>query len=190
MQRLGRLSPGHPSSPDYHLGQDGRLSRQVRDAGDPAADRWRPATERPEWQGPLSDGEVDSVGKGVVDERARQFSPGERRIADFLARPGAAVQAVHEGYGRQGRRPDAYVDGVPTEFKSLDPGASDRTVLAALNRAKGQAPHAVIDSRGSGLSEPDASHGLSRFLGTPWAHRIDTARIIGEGFDVQWKRGY
>jgi hypothetical protein len=37
--------------------------------------------------------------------------------------------------------------------QSLDPGASDRTVKAALNSAKGQARHAVIDARGSGLAE-------------------------------------
>jgi Contact-dependent growth inhibition CdiA C-terminal domain len=45
------------------------------------------------------------------------------------------------------RTADARVNGISVEFKSLDPGASDRTVKAALNSAKGQARHAVIDAR-------------------------------------------
>jgi hypothetical protein len=175
-------------APPNSLGSAG-TGRKAPDISARPADHSQPAVQRPEWQALLARGEVDRVGLGVVDERAKRFSPRERQVADFLAGPGAAVQAVHEGYGREGRRPDASVDGVPTEFKSLDPGPSDRTVLGALNRAKGQARHAVVDGRGSGLTEADASRGVDRFLGTPWAHRLDTARIIGDGFDVQWKRG-
>jgi Contact-dependent growth inhibition CdiA C-terminal domain len=49
-------------------------------------------------------------------------------------------------YAVYGRTPDARVNDMPVEFKSLDPGASDRTVKAALNSAKRQAHHAVIDA--------------------------------------------
>ena len=113
----------------------------------------RAATERPEWEIPLSRGEVDRCGLGVIDERAKKFSPAERRIAEHLAGQGPAVVSVSEGYGIYGRMADARVNGVSVEFKSLDPGASDRTVKAALNSAKGQARHAVIDARDSGLTE-------------------------------------
>lgn len=153
------------------------------------AGRWRAAAERPEWQGPLARGEVDRVGPGVVDERASRFAPPERRLADYLAGEGRAVAAIHDGFGREGRRPDAAVDGVETEFKSLDPGASNTTVKAALTSAKGQARHAVVDARGAGLDSKEAERGLRRFLGTPHATSMAAIRIIGDDFDLDWKRG-
>jgi hypothetical protein len=101
----------------------------------------RAAVERPEWQAPLNRDEVDRCGSGVIDERGKRFSPAERRIAEYLPGHGSAVVSVSEGYGVYGRTPDARVNDIPVEFKSLDPGTSDRTVKAALNSAKGQAPH-------------------------------------------------
>lgn len=147
----------------------------------------KPATERPEWQAPLDEGAVDRVGLGVIDERAKKFSPAERRIAEYLASEGPAVVAISEGYGVHGRTPDAQVDAVSVEFKSLDPGASDRTVKAALNSAKGQARHAVIDARGSGLTEDEAQRGIRRFFGTPHGNRMDAVLIIGNNYSIDWK---
>lgn len=149
----------------------------------------KPAINRIEWQAPLDEGSVDRVGLGVIDERAKKFSPAERRIAEYLASAGSAVVAVSEGYGVYGRTPDARVDAVPVEFKALDRGASDRTVKAALNSAKGQARHAVIDARGSGLAEDEAQHGVRRFLGTPHGNRMDALLIVGDNYSIDWKRG-
>jgi hypothetical protein len=149
----------------------------------------KPAIERQEWQAPLAEGSVDRIGLGVIDERAKKFSPAERRIAEHLASRGSAVVSVHEGYGVSGRTPDARVNAVSVEFKALDPGASDRTVKAALNSAKGQARHAVIDARGSGLTEDEAQHGMKRFFGTPHGQRMDAVLIIGDDYSVDWKRG-
>jgi hypothetical protein len=137
----------------------------------------------------LSRGPVERIGPGVVDERASRFQPSERRLADHLAGEGRTVVAIHDGYGRAGRRPDAAVDGVDTEFKSLDAGASDRTVKAALTSAKGQARAAVIDGRDSGLGRPEADLGIRRFLGTPFGDRMDAIRIVGDGYDLTWERG-
>jgi len=148
----------------------------------------KPAVERSEWQTPLLEGTVDRVGLGVVDERAKKFSSAERRIAEHLAAKGAAVVSVSEGFGVSGRTPDSRVDNVPVEFKSLDPGASDRTVKAALNSAKGQARHAVIDARGSGLTEDEANHGIRRFRGTPHGDRLDAVLIVGDDYTIDWKR--
>jgi hypothetical protein len=148
----------------------------------------RPATERPEWQTALEQASVDRNGVGVIDERAKKFSPAERRIAEFLASHGPAVVAVSEGFGASGRTPDARVNGVPVEFKSLDPGASDRTIKAALNSAKGQASHTVIDARDSDLAEDDAQRGIRRFRGTPHGDRIDAILILGDNFIMEWKR--
>ena len=148
----------------------------------------QPAIERSEWRTALDEGTVDRVDLGVVDERAKKFSPAERRIAEYLARDGLAVVSVSEGFGIRGRTPDARADDVPVEFKSLDPGASDRTVKAALNSAKGQARHAVIDARGSGLDEDQARTGIRRFSGTPYGNRLDAVLIIGDDYTLDWKR--
>jgi hypothetical protein len=169
--RLAELPPSHPSAAGY------------------ATDRRLPAAESPARREPLTIGKLERVGEGVVDERARRFLPRERRLADFLASEGRSVVAIHDGYGRDGRKPDAAIDGVRTEFKCLDPGASDRTLKVALNSAKGQARHAIIDGRESGLDRAAADHGMRRFLGTPHANRLDTIRIVGDDFDLNWKRG-
>jgi hypothetical protein len=188
-ERLAELPGNHPSAADYGA-QRGR-SLETRKEGTRAdqSDRFMPAKERPEWREPLARGEVERVGLGIVDERASRFQPRERRLADHLAGEGHAVVAVHDHYGREGRKPDAAVDGVPTEFKCLDPGASDRTVEAALTSARGQAREAVIDGRGSGITSEDADRGMRRFLGAPYAEGLNAIRIIGDDYEREWKRG-
>jgi hypothetical protein len=169
--RLAELPDSHPSAADY------------------LTDRRLPTAESPQRREPPVLGELERAGRGVVDERAGRFQPRERWLADYLASEGCSVVAIHDGYGREGRKPDAEVDGVPTEFKSLDPGASDRTVKAALTSAKGQARVAVIDGRESGLERAEAELGMRRFLGTPYADRLDAIRIVGDDYDLKWKRG-
>ena len=119
----------------------------------------RPASERHEWQIPLSQGEVDRCGLGVIDERAKRFSAAERRIAEHLADPGPAVVSVSEGFGIYGRTADARVNGISVEFKSLDPGAIDRTAQGGSQQRQGQARHAVVDARDSGLTDDQAHRG-------------------------------
>jgi hypothetical protein len=169
--RLAELPGSHPSAAGY------------------ATDRRLPTAGPPERREPLATAELERVGRGVVDERASRFQPRERKLADFLASEGRTVVAIHDGHGRDGRKPDAAVDAVWTEFKSLDPGATDRTVKAALTSAKGQARHAIIDGRESGLDHAAADQGMRRFIGTPYANRLDTIRIVGDDFDLNWKRG-
>jgi hypothetical protein len=155
----------------------------VPEAGPDQPDRWTPAAERSEWQEQLAHGEVDRVGLGVVDERDRRFLPAERQIADWLAERGAAVVALPEDPAIRGRKPDARVDDRVTEFKSLQPGATDSTVVNQLHSARGQAPHVVIDTRGSGIDETTAQHGIARFSGSPWGRDgFDSILILGEDF--------
>lgn len=195
-----QLDQRHAKTPDDRYGQlETRTRRECYEAlrdstGADETDGFRPwmtaqpAIERPEWRALVTAGDVDQVGLGVIDERAKEFSSAERRIAVFIAIDGPAVVSVSEGYGVHGRTPDAHIDGVPVEFKSLDAGATDRTVKAALNSAKGQARHAIIDARGSGLAEGDAQLGIRRFSGTPHGDRLDAVRIIGDDYDIDWKR--
>jgi Contact-dependent growth inhibition CdiA C-terminal domain len=67
-------------------------------------------------------------------------------------------------------------------------GTSDRTVKAALNSAKGQARYAVVDARGSGLTEDQAHRGIRRLSGTPHGNRLDAVLIIGDNYNIDWQR--
>ncbi|MFF1795373.1 hypothetical protein ACFVXQ_14350 [Kitasatospora sp. NPDC058263] len=84
------------------------------------------------------------------------------------------------------RGPRGGGDGVPTEFKSLQPGATPSTVRNQLNTAKGQALDAVLDSRGSGLDEAGARAGIEDFLRRNRPGRMNFIRVVGDGFDVTW----
>jgi hypothetical protein len=174
------------SRPEYFEAINSASSREAMSFG--AMMTTRPATERVEWEALLRGGEVDRCGLGVIDERAKQFSPAERRIAEYLAAKGPAVASISEGFGVCGRTADARVDGTHVEFKSVDPGAGDQTVKAALNSAKGQARYAVIDARDSRLTEDDAQRGIRRFSGTPYGDRLDAVLIIGDNYIIDWKR--
>ncbi len=187
--RLAELAGNHPSAADHGSARGRGFDTRSAIGGADESEVLLPAAERPDWRQPLARGEVERVGLGIVDERASSFDPRERRLADYLSGEGRAVVAIHDGYGRDGRKPDAAVDGVPTEFKCLDPGASDRTVKAALTSAKGQAREAIIDGRDSGLVAEDAERGMRRFLSAPYADRLDAIRIIGDDYELEWKRG-
>ena len=123
-------------------------------------------------------------GAGSIDESDRTFSPQEKRIADILSGEGKTVKSLPEPGTK--RVPDASVDGVPTEFKTLKPGARDGTVKNVISdsiKDGGQARDIVIDARGSGLTEEQALQGLKRAKGITRG-LIDSVRIIGDGFDI------
>ncbi len=122
---------------------------------------------------------------GSIDESERTFSPEERRTAELLKSEGKSVRALPESTEPGVRTPDAEVDGQPTEFKHLDPGAQSNTVNNSLSRAKGQADQAILDARGSGLGQADAQAGLEKFLRI-WPDRMSSIRIVGDGFDIAW----
>jgi hypothetical protein len=121
---------------------------------------------------------------GTIDETERQFTPEEREIAELLKDEGKDVKALPEKEGQ--RNPDAEVDGKPTEFKSPEPGADSATIRNEVNesiKGGGQARDIVIDARGTGMTEGEAERGLARVSGIARG-RLDTVRIIGDGFDV------
>lgn len=124
-------------------------------------------------------------GGGSIDQSAKTFNSRELKIAEDLKNEGKNVRAVPESTTPGVRTPDAEVDGVPTEFKSLDPGAGPGTVKNQLNSAQGQASSAIIDARGSGLSQSGAELGLRRYLGAN-PGRMTYVRIIGDGYNIEW----
>ncbi|MEU5886419.1 PrsW family glutamic-type intramembrane protease [Streptomyces sp. NPDC047461] len=124
--------------------------------------------------------------RGSIDESEKTFNPKERRIAEALQNEGRDVKALKESPVEGQRTPDAVVDGVPTEFKTLDPGAAANSVKNTLNTAKKQARDAVVDARGSGLGEMGAREGLEKFLRNNPPGRMNSIRIIGDGYNVIW----
>jgi uncharacterized protein YukE len=178
------------------LGEGDPLSSLTDDGGKPGADP--PADPQGPDDTPGSPPADPNPTPGTVDETAKKFSGSERDIADLLASEGHNVEAVPESTISGQRMYDSLVDGQPTEFKSLDPpkdnrSASDVTVRNALGSANGQfktitpdqTANAVVDGRGSGLTEAQADSGLQRWLGTG-RNRMDTIRIIGDGWEITW----
>ncbi|WP_052745366.1 hypothetical protein [Streptomyces sp. WM6386] len=124
--------------------------------------------------------------RGSIDETEKQFSPKERRIAEYLEAEGKHVKSVKESTVEGEKRPDSLVDGVPTEFKTLDPKASPNAIKNTLNTAKKQARDAVVDARPSELGETEARQSLERFLRNNPPGRMNSIRIIGNGYTITW----
>nr|WP_267964953.1 PrsW family glutamic-type intramembrane protease [Streptomyces fulvoviolaceus] len=123
---------------------------------------------------------------GSIDESAKEFSPKERRIAETLQTEGRSVRALKESEVNGQKTPDALVDGVRTEFKTLNPGAQPNVIKNTLNKAKRQARDAIIDARGSGLGESGAREGLEKFLRNNPPGRMNYIRVIGDGYNIVW----
>ncbi|MFF0080715.1 PrsW family glutamic-type intramembrane protease [Streptomyces canus] len=136
--------------------------------------------------GPAQSGRGDARENGSIDESEKAFSPKELRIAEVLQSEGKMVRAVRESRVDGRKTADSTVDGVPTEFKTLDPGAAANSVKNTLNTAKKQAADAIVDARGSGLGEEGARDGLEKFLRNNPPGRMKSIRIIGDGYDVVW----
>ncbi|WP_210585583.1 PrsW family glutamic-type intramembrane protease [Streptomyces sp. GESEQ-35] len=136
--------------------------------------------------GRSGEGEGGKRRDGSIDESEKQFRPKERRIAETLQREGKDVKALKESEVPGQKTADAIVDGVPTEFKTLDSGAAPNSVKNTLNTAKKQARDAVVDARGSGLGEDGAREGLGKFLRNNPPGRMNSIRIIGDGYSIHW----
>jgi hypothetical protein len=78
-------------------------------------------------------------------------------------------------------------DARPMPVRTMCPSNS-RAWIQGRVTAKGQARHAVIDARGSGLDEDQAHTGIRRFSGTPYGNRLDSVLIIGDDYTLDWKR--
>lgn len=128
-------------------------------------------------------------GSGKVIDSGGWLSKPEARTAEDLATIGHIVEAVPEA---DRATPDVIVDGVPVEIKhpTCKPGGrppDSRTIINEVRNARKQAPHLLIDGRGTGLAETDADRGIRRAVGAyRWLRSI---RILGDGFDLQWQRG-
>lgn len=121
-----------------------------------------------------------------IDLSASTFNPNELKVASTLADEGKHVKAVPRSTERT---PDAEVDGVPTEFKTIESDTpSSATVRNTLNSSAkdgGQAREIIIDSRHAPLNQAEAERGISRFLGQG-KDAYDKIIIWGKGWVVVW----
>ncbi|HLP87533.1 MAG TPA: hypothetical protein VK184_02865 [Nostocaceae cyanobacterium] len=124
-----------------------------------------------------------------IDESEKKFSPQERKIAEVLEKEGHYVKAKKESEVDGERTADAEVNGILAEFKSFGSGATNGTVKNVINKSikrGGQARYIIIDARGSGLTEAEAIQGLERVKNITRG-KLDSVRIIGDGFDITSK---
>jgi hypothetical protein len=152
-------------------------------------DRWRPA---PVFS-PLCSHEHSSQ-PGVVDERARRLSHEEMAVATRLASEGHHVRSLPEGRSASPMA-DLEACGVPVEVKSwLSLAERDgraptpRSVVNKLLDAGRQAPAAVLNGYGTGLTAGVARRGMALYAARPDGGSLTTVRVLGDGFDLAWAR--
>lgn len=142
-----------------------------------------PRTEPPLYPRPV----VQRVQVRKLSKAQLREEENNARIDGYLKERGHDVQAnPKEGQPDAGRQGDRFVDGVKTEYKTLDPGAGANTIRNNIRRSLdngGQARNFVIWSRGSGLTQEGALQGIQNAFNS-FRGRVDSIRVIGDGFDV------
>jgi RHS repeat-associated protein len=121
------------------------------------------------------------------EETCRREGEIDKYLKERGETPGSPNQRQGEqGAGRQGDRTGS------NEYKSLNPGATAKTIINRVRNSVdegGQARNITFDARGSGLSESEAREGIARSLGNygpggARGHRLDSIRVIGDGYDT------
>lgn len=139
----------------------------------------------------LLDSAIDAAAKpklsGSTERLAKFAEPKERKIAEYLENLGRKVEKNElEGVAGAGRQADAVVDGVKTEFKTIEIASPDsKTIKNIVAGGVGQARTILIDARGSALTRSQAADGIFRSLGAN-GDKLDFVAVIGEGFFVGW----
>jgi len=109
----------------------------------------------------------------------------ERNIAEYLENNGRLVIANElQGIPGAGRQGDAFVDGIKTEFKTLNPAAVPNTIKNDVNssvRGKGQARRIVFDARNTSMTKEEAEQGVFKALGIARG-KVDYIEVIGKDY--------
>jgi hypothetical protein len=124
---------------------------------------------------------------GTFDESERRVSWDELAVARLLVGDGHTVRAVQERR-RGGPTADFEVCGLMTEVKTLDPGASARTLANALRRGREQGDALIIDATRSGLSRARAERGAARFAAGADLGRAGHVCVLGAGYVLTYTR--
>jgi hypothetical protein len=140
---------------------------------------------------PTNTGHVNNekaVVTNVFQSNEQEKAAKEQVIDDYLKNLGNIVEPNPlEGLAGAGRQGDRYVNGVLTEYKTLEPGATSTTIKRRVNdalRGQGQARNIIIDVRNTEISEEEALRGINRAIGIARG-KLDNLRVIGNGFDIE-----
>jgi Contact-dependent growth inhibition CdiA C-terminal domain len=126
--------------------------------------------------------------KHVFESNERQKAEKEQAIDDYLRGLGSIVEPNPlEGMKDAGRQGDRYINGLLTEYKTLEPGATSNSIKQRVNdslRGISQARYIIIDARNTEMSEDEALKGIYRAIGVSRG-KLDSLRVIGNGFDIE-----
>lgn len=138
----------------------------------------------------------------TAEETINEFKPEERPIVKWLLAHGHRVEKnSEEGKYGAGKQFDAYVDGVPTEFKKIahlatqnenEAGISKTISTVAIRSDKGSEVNVIIDvSEQKGATEAAARRGIRRAYAadSKAGGNIKSITVIGKDFDVTVQRG-
>jgi len=105
----------------------------------------------------------------------------ELAIAEFLKNEGKIIEFIPERHIT--KTPDALVDGIETEFKTIQkPIANNLTIRNKIRDAKSQASFIIIDARKTDISIAEVNRGIARGLGA--YEVVKSVRVIGKNFDI------
>jgi len=107
-------------------------------------------------------------------------TPEEQALALLLVAEGKTVEFIPRNVVRT---PDAFVDGVRAEFKTIKkPTADNLTIRNAIRRGKSQSGVIIIDARNTEISIPEVERGIARGFGA--YEKVQSVRVIGKDFDI------
>jgi Contact-dependent growth inhibition CdiA C-terminal domain len=115
---------------------------------------------------------------GMVLGMAGSFSPEEESIADALEAEGYEVQPLEVIQGQ--KNPDALVNGVKTEFKTVTVAGPNKLKNQIQDGLK-QAPNVVVDTRGTAITKAQAMQQIQRVEGNTGSVQGRVTILTNEG---------
>ena len=107
-----------------------------------------------------------------------KFSVEEQAIADALEAEGSEVQALEAVQGQ--KNPDALVNGVKTEFKTVTV-AGPNTLKNQIQDGLKQAPNVVVNARGTSITRAQAMQQIQRVEGNMGSVQGRVTILTNEG---------
>jgi hypothetical protein len=151
---------------EYFAG-DGRVLSHNTCPGGPSRDEW-----------------VQGGNKQMIREANNNFE-----IAEYLHQKGHGSNIrpnPREGVDGAGRQGDALIDGVPHEFKTLQPTSTAKTIENVVNKStkgEGQARAIVINARKTLMTAAEAREGALKALNSNRA-KLDKLHVFGQDWEV------
>lgn len=176
---LARVGGGSEQPPGWTGGGGSSGSRNGPGVAEPAPAPGGGGT-RPPGKPPIPVPGPIGPGDGGRDDEG--FNAAEQKIAEKLTAEGHHVEHVYNDPSIAS--PDALVDGVPTEFMTLQPTSGPVALRRAIETAAGQASQIVVDTTGTSITEDEVVAVIRRVFGGHYGDRISSVRVFGDDFDL------